>query len=166
MKVEIKKHLLQEGVVDHMKRNWKKYAGGTAAGLGGVYAAGQGVFGVDAQDAVQDFGEEKAHHLENMADKNTIQGYKDAAWETYTKPDNIFGNEGEADRTLMQQNLVQKEHWAAAAQDGLAKGIRAVTGMDEEPDKSNYILRHPINYMGLKADEVSSNVKPLFTRIH
>lgn len=165
MKINIKTHLLQEGVVDHLKRNWGKYTtGAAAAGLSGLYAAGQGALGVEAQDAVQDFGEYTAHDLENAAVKNTMQGYKDAAVEVYSRPDNLIGTTGE--HTLDTQNLIQKEHYLAAAQNGLAKGLRGITSMSEEPGSSNFAIRHPLDYTSMKATELKNTVQPLFTRVH
>ena len=42
MKIEIKKHLLQEGIVDHINRNRGKYALGAGIGGLGAYSAMNG----------------------------------------------------------------------------------------------------------------------------
>lgn len=167
MKIQIKKQLLQEGVVDHLKRNWGKYALGVGA-AGSIYAAGQGAFGVEPQDEVQDWGANVANQLENRAQGNNVQGYEDAAYETYLKPDNIYGKltddpTFDTSPTFAYQNALQKEHQLANLQNGTANAIRSLTGTEGNPDTTNYIIRHPIDNIGLKADEYARIIKPIVT---
>ena len=164
MIIEIKKQLLQEGVIDHINRHRGVYgtAAGLAAGLGGVYAAGQGYMGVGPQDTVQDWGSVTAHQLENNAVGNNAQGYEDAAYETFLRPDNIFGP-GDNDATFGYQNAIQKEHVTANMQDATAGAIRGVTGVTDSPDTTNFIIRHPLTSMQLKMQELGHAIKPMVT---
>lgn len=164
MKIEIKKHLLQEGVIDHISRHRGKYAlgAGLAAGIGGVYAAGHGAFGVGPQDTVQDWGSVNAKELENKAVGNNAQGYEDATYETFLRPDNVFGP-GDNDATFAYQDAIQKEHMTANMQNATAGVIRGVTGVTDTPDTTNFIIRHPLTSMQLKMSELGHAIKPMVT---
>lgn len=160
-KVNIKQILLEGKVLDHMKRNWGKYTtGAVGAGLGGVYAAGKGAFGVDAQDAVQDWAGETAGDLENDAVYNNTRASLDAAKETFSHPDNILTNWDKNQETYDYQRGIQKEGYIANAQNGLAKGIRHLTSMDGQPDTTNFAVRNPITAAGLQTDKGLAYVKP------
>jgi len=160
MKIQIKK-ILQEGkVLDHLKRNWGKYStGAVGTGLAGTYAAGQGMLGVDAQDAVQDWAGKASDNLENAAIENDAKASVDAAKETFSKPDNLLTNWDENRNTYNFQRNLQKEKYFADAQKGLAKSIRGLAGITHSPDTENFIVRNPLTAAGLKVDKVLAPIK-------
>lgn len=162
MQVNIKQLLLEGKVLDHMKRNWGKYTtGAVGAGLGGIYAAGKGALGVDAQDAVQDWAGEAAGDLENAARYNNTQASLDAAKETFSRPDNLLTNWDKNSDTYDFQRSIQKEGYLANAQNGLARGIRHLTSMDGQPDTSNFVVRNPVTSAGLQVDKGLAYIKPV-----
>lgn len=161
MKIEIKRHLIQEGVIDHLKNNWGKYAAAAAA-AGTLHAAGAGYLGIVPQDAVQSFGAKMAGGLENDAVGNNAQGLEDAAYETYSRPDNIFGP-GDNDGTFTYQNMMQKEHQLANLQNGAASAIRTATHINGSPDTTNFYIRHPLVSSKLAIDGAAQSMRPIFT---
>ena len=163
MQIQIKELLLEGRVTDHLKRNWGKYTtGAVGTGLAGVYAAGQGALGVDAQDAVQDWGGETAGDLENYAHENKVKATRDAAIETFSRPDNIISNWDENKETLDFQKGIQKETHIGNAQEALASGVRGLTGMSGEPDQTNFVVRNPDIAGRLQMDRGIGYVRPYF----
>jgi len=159
MKIEIKKILLQEGIGQHLKNNWKKYAAG-ATGIGTLKAASNGYLGVDAQDAIQNFAGENAWDLENKARYNNINSSLNAAKQVFSKPDNILTNWDNNENTYKIQKVLQPGTWSSVAQNGLAKGIRGVTSMGQSPDKENFIVRNPFDSASLGIQSGTAYVKP------
>lgn len=161
MIIEIKKHLIQEGIGEHFKNNWGKYAAG-AAGAGAMYAAGHGYFGLIPQDAIQTLGAKTAGALENKAIGNDMQGLEDAAYETYSRPDNIIGP-GDNKATFQYQNFIQGEHQLSNVQDAAASTIRKLTNISNSPDTVNFYIRHPLVSSQLQYEGAKQYLKPLFT---
>lgn len=161
MIINIKHHILEEGIVDHLKNNYGKYGAGLAgAGVAGTYAAGKGLLGVEAQDAVQDFGAEASENLHNAATANGITAKLQAANEVFSRPDNILSNWDQNTNTYDIQHNIQKENALAHAQDITSDAIKNVTSMDQEPDKTNFMVRHPIVSAGLAYDNLAAHVTP------
>jgi len=158
---DIKKHIIEEGIVDHVKNNYGKYAGGAAAaGLAGTYAAGQGLLGVEAQDAVQDFAGVQSANLHNDAIANATTSKLQAAHEVFSRPDNIVSNWDNNEDTYNYQQTIQKENLLAHAENAAANGLDKLTSMDQEPDKTNFMVRHPITSAELAYDNIKAHVTP------
>ncbi len=165
MEIQIKELLLEGRILDHVKRNWGKYgAGATAAGLGTVYAAGQGILGVDAQDTVQDFGGEVSQDLENSAIIDQGYNSRDALIKTFSRPDNLVSNWDENKETLDNQKNIQSEEYTSQIKNTLADGIRKITNMDGEPDQTNFMVRNPGLAAKLQMDRGLAYVKPYFNK--
>lgn len=74
MKIQIKKYLIQEGILDSIKNNWGKLLVGGVA----IAAANAGAFGEKAQDAVKSGGQ-GLKELTNKAMDSTNDGLKKVA---------------------------------------------------------------------------------------
>ncbi len=161
MIIDIKNHIIEEGIVDHLKNNYGKYVAGlAAAGTAGTYAAGKGLLGVEAQDAVQDFAGEASADLHNASTANAITAKLQAANEVFSKPDNLISNWDHNGDTYDYQHSIQKENALSHAQDTASNVIKKVTSMDQEPDQTNFTVRHPIVSAGLAYDNLAAHVTP------
>jgi hypothetical protein len=74
MKIQIKKYLIQEGILDSIKNNWGKILVGGVA----IAAANAGAFGEKAQNAVKSGGQ-GLKELTNKAMDSTNDGLKKVA---------------------------------------------------------------------------------------
>ncbi len=159
MKIKIKKILIEEGVVDHLKNNWGKYATGAGA-VGAFSAASNGYLGVDAQDAIQNLAGKYAGNLENESNYNNIKSNLDAGIEVFSRPDNLLTNWGNNEETYKIQKMIQPRTWGGEIQGIAANGIRQATSMDQSPDTANFIVRNPLVTAKLAAENIASNIKP------
>lgn len=156
-------NILKDGY-NHLKNNYGKYATGAAAGAAGLTSvAGEGLLGVEAQDAVQNTLGKAAWDLENRANANHIKGYKDSAIEVLTRPDNILNPDNTMD-DIKYQNYLQKEHYLGAAQGGLAKGLRVISGTRGSPDDSgdvDFVIRNPITSVEKVGEGINKAAKAI-----
>jgi hypothetical protein len=159
MTINIKEHLLEEGIVDHLKNHKGKYFAGLA-GAGLLKAGAEGYLGVEAQDSIQNFAGEAAGKLENDAVYNDTNSNIKAMTQVFSKPDNLLSNWDENANTLKIQKAINPQYWKSLGEDTLAKGIRGVSNMDQQPDTTNFVVRNPLTAGKLAIGNVTSHVKP------
>ncbi len=145
MKIEIKKTLMEEGIVDHVKNNWGKYAGGVgAAGLGATYAAGQGLLGVDAQDAVHDSGANLIMGLKTGAAHDETEADVSSTIDVLKRPDNILGPNKLSD-TIDYQHNIEPGTYTSPIKDAAGNAVAKLTGLDSANEQINYGIRNPMD---------------------
>lgn len=148
MIIQVKKTLIEEGVVDHVKRNYGKYLAGVGAlGLAGgaLNLAGRGYLGVDNQDFVQDHVVPIVHDLraEALTDGNQakINSYAKAI-----RTDNVLGPE-EIASTAQKQSYVEPGTYTSAIKNTSADMLAKISGLDRT-EAITYGIRHPIDALG------------------
>jgi len=164
MKIDIKKYLLEEGIVDHLKNNYGKYiVGGAAGALGATYAAGQGYLGVDAQDSVQDYIGDVSQNLKNEARYHDLNSTIDSIKDVTYKPDNIINPENYDNykEMLTTQKMINPETWEGKSKLLLSKGLSKLGNIEGPPETTNFTIRNPIVSSGQAIDNIRANVNPI-----
>lgn len=161
MKHILKKQLILEGFIDHLKRNKGKYSAGAGlgAGLGATYAAGQGHLGIGPQDFVQDTVGKAMDRLKADAVYDKQLANRDAFIDVYRKPDNILYNDSNAEDYEYQKNF-QPGTYSAYLKNVVGDSGKKLVGLDKEPDDTNFIIRNPAHTAGIAYDSASNFIKP------
>ena len=145
---QVKKHLIEEGIVDHVKNNYGKYltgAGIIGAGIGAANLAGRGYLGVENQDKIQDFVVPIVHNLNAEALSDKFQADVDS-YTKAIKTDNVLGPEAVAD-AAEKQSYVEPGTYTSAIKHGAANVLSGITGLNRT-EAINYGIRHPIDALG------------------
>ena len=153
------KNTITDNIVNHINRNRGKYAAasGVGATLGTINAAGNGYFGVRAQDAVHDIAYPASQQLFINAVKNGTTAKIDPYLDVYKKKDNILSNDNN-DQLLVAEKILQKENIPAAGSYIGSKLISNLSGLTPN-EKLNYMVRNPSEGIGLKIDELKAPIK-------
>jgi len=124
MKIQIKKYLIQEGILSGVKDNWGKLL----IGLGGVAAANAGVFGDSAQKEVQAGGSRLKHFMKDAGDWSQS---------AVKKLDDKYGIDANHDgkKTMFEQGQDKIENGVVSAKNKLDQITNNIENKEDNIDK-------------------------------
>ena len=140
---------------NHIQNNRGKYGAALGAGvpLAGIKLGSNGYLGTQAQDTIQNTAGNTVRALDSSAYYDKIKGDIDAGIAVYKKGDNLLYNPAEENQKLLiADRIFQHENVPYLAKTGASKFVKMLTNIDEQPDKTNYIIRNPLKELNYQKD--------------
>lgn len=150
--------------IDHVRNNRGKYGiGAGLVGAGGAVKLGStGLFGTQVQDTIQNASGDAVRALDASAAYDKTKANADAHLAVYKKSDNIIYNpEDENAKLLTADKILQKENIPYLLKKGASNLTSTLTGVEEDPGKTNYIIRNPGSEAGFQVDTILNKARAL-----
>lgn len=129
-------------VKQHLSDNRGKYigAGAVSGTVAGTKMASNGLFGVEAQDAVQKHLGKASLEMKKDAIYNSTKGDVDGSVEVLKRPDNWIGDRS---KEHLIQDVYQKENIPLVGQVVGSKVLDNVANLDNKEGMRDFIIRNP-----------------------